>query len=145
MKLGIFAVTGMVATLFFLTGCEVSIGESEEEIRDKFGDKFVIDEDEVYYKDGPTEQEAQALLEFLLETKIFNKDGETQSAQLLKEDDTYIVKIIKGPKMGDVDELDENTIQSINQIKSLIEQNVFPGESISFHITDDRFKTLREF
>jgi len=102
-----------------------------------YGEKVEKDKNEVFYKDGATEKDAQNLLDYLVKAKLF-QPGEHNSAQILKKDDKFIVKMVVLEEVAKNAEGNEIIKAQVDRIA----KSLYGGEEIEFHICDNHFKTL---
>jgi preprotein translocase subunit SecF len=94
---------------------------------------------ELYYTDSVTLEEAQVLGDYLVEADFFAKDSNTRSVQLNKNGSTYEFRMVM--KKG-LDQ-DQDTIDLMKLFIVELSDNVFNGESVDAHLCDETFKTLR--
>lgn len=104
-----------------------------------YGEKVEQGENEVFYKDGATKEQAQKVLDILIESGAFNPDVES-SAQVLKEDDRYIVNIIVREELRESEEV-HDFLETIGQ---QMVYDVFEGDPLTVNITDEKFEVLKE-
>lgn len=100
-----------------------------------YGTKQMFKKGELYYKPPVTEEQSKKLGEFLLQQKYFD-DDHVRTVQLLKENDVYLVKMVMSPSAV-------NMSPALALIRRDILQNVFPGQKLELHITDNALKTVK--
>ncbi len=104
-----------------------------------YGDKVEKGKTEVYYKDGATEEEAQALMDLLFEQKYFNEDKEN-SVQILKDGDTYHVNFVVKEDFWDK----EDVIQGFKFMGRLIQSEVLDGADLIVNLCNDKLESQKE-
>lgn len=103
-----------------------------------YGDKVEKDKNEVYYKDGATESEASELLDYLVENGFFTP-GQDNSAQLTKNDDTYIVKLVVKESYRS----NEEFITSATILGEMLAGALYPDSKVELHLCDEHFETVK--
>lgn len=130
---GFATLTILIFTMLFsvmLSGCS---GES-------YGTKINFGENnELYYTENVTVEQAQALGDYLVKGEFFANDGNNRTVQLNKTGSTYEFRMVV--KKG-LDQ-DQSTIDIMKTIATDISVNVFKGETVDVHLCDDTLKTLR--
>lgn len=104
-----------------------------------YGEKVEQGENEVFYKDGATKEQAQKVLDILIESGAFNPDVES-SAQVLKSDGGYVVNIIVREELRESEEV-RDFLETIGQ---QMVYDVFEGNPLTVNITDEKFEVLKE-
>lgn len=109
---------------------------------DDYGKKVKINDSlEVYLKgDSVTENDAKKLGKYIADLSGDAKND--KSLQLSKDSGKYVVRMVvdEGKMKGDT------TIDvSFMALKTLIETEVFNGQSIKFTITDNRFNDIKSY
>ena len=99
-----------------------------------FGEKLVIRETEIYYKDGATKADAQRLGELL--EKLTFIDGNRKSVQLLKRDDVWEFRMAVG-KGGN----SEETRQYMKLYCLELSGGCFDGETVEVHICNQKLES----
>lgn len=94
---------------------------------------------ELYYTDNVTLDEAQSLGDYLVEADFFADDSNSRSVQLNKSGSTYEFRMVVKEGL----EKDQDTIDLMKEFAVEVSNNVFDGETTDIHICDDTFKTLR--
>ncbi len=108
----------------------------------EYGKRIKINSNlEVYIKGKDvTDEEAKKLGNFFAETWKENK--QEKSLQLMKQNGTYIVKmVVDEKKLKEDPSLDV----SFMAIRILIEEQVFKGSKVKLTLTDDHMKDVRSF
>jgi len=105
-----------------------------------YGKKISKNKTVIYYTDGATVEEAQKLLDYLVES-VFT-DGNGKSVQLVKDEETnnLIFKMVVGEDVYNSTDYDN--------VFSVFPANLskaFNGAPIDVHITDDSFETKKIF
>ena len=123
----------LIFTMLFsvmLSGCA---GEN-------YGTKINFGENnELYYTESVTSEQAQALGDYLVKGEFFANDGNDRTVQLNKSGSTYEFRMVV--KTG-LDQ-DQATIDLMKTIAADLSANVFKGESVDVHLCDDTLKTLK--
>ena len=99
-----------------------------------FGEKLVIRETEIYYKDGATKADAQRLGELL--EKLTFIDGNRKSVQLLKRDDVWEFRMAVG-KVAD----SEVIKQKMKLYCLELSGGCFDGETVEVHICNQKLES----
>lgn len=121
--------------LLFLLACVLM---SSCNLFSNYGKKVKFGKSEVFYKgDGVTESQAKAVGDFLSESEWFTEES-PGSAQLTKEDGTYMVRLVVADKKIVADNL---RVYMWKQQYKLCEE-VFDGEDARFVFTDDKFNDI---
>jgi hypothetical protein len=108
----------------------------------EYGKRIKINDHlEVYMKGKDvTEDEAKKLGNFFAES--WKDDKGQKSLQLMKENGTYVVKMVVDEKKLKADStLDE----SFTEIRTLIEQQIFKRSKVRLTLTDDQLKDIKSF
>jgi hypothetical protein len=113
----------MLPVLVALTSC------------DNYGKKLAVGESEIFYKgEGLSEKDAKALGDFLVDHELFDKKRKS-SAQLIKEGNKYIVRLVMASK-----EVDPAVRLNIWKLQTDLSNDVFDGAEAHFALADDRFE-----
>ncbi|MBP1924788.1 hypothetical protein J2Z76_000641 [Sedimentibacter acidaminivorans] len=105
-----------------------------------YGTKLIFTENnELYYTENVTVDEAQALGDYLVKEEFFTNDGNGISIQLNKTADIYEFRMV----INEGAEKDPDTIDSMKIFAYELSQDVFNGESLNIHLCDDTLKTLK--
>ena len=105
-----------------------------------FGKKLIFSENnELYYTEAVTVEEAQALGDYLVQQEFFANDGNLRSIQLNKTGNTYEFRMIVKKGL----EQDQNVIESMEFLASDLSSNVFNNEDLDVHLCDENFEILR--
>lgn len=106
-----------------------------------YGTKLKVgDEDELYYTDKVTEDEAKKMGDFLLENKIlFVNDGNTVSAQMDKDGDVVIVRFVVQEKFFE----DKTIHNQFQMIADMLSFRLYNGGPVEAHICNDKLKTQK--
>ena len=103
-----------------------------------YGKKVEFGESEVFYKgDGVTEKQAKAVGNFLSDSEWFT-DKAPGSAQLTKEDGSYMVRLV----VANTKSIAENLRIYMWKQQYKLCEDVFDGKDARFVFTDDKFKDL---
>lgn len=101
---------------------------------DNYGKKISVGQSEVYYKgEGVTPQDAEKTGAFLLQKELISKDKQS-SAQVIKEGNTYVVRLVMAHK-----EVDPALKLNFWKLQSDLSKEVFNGADARFALTDDHF------
>lgn len=122
----------LIFTMLFsvmLVGCGADYGT-----KINFGEN-----NELYYTDSVTSEQAQSLGDYLVKGEFFANDGNERTVQLNKSGSTYEFRMVV--KTG-LDQ-DQATIDLMKQVAAELSANVFNGETVDVHLCDDTLKTLR--
>ena len=105
-----------------------------------YGEKISKNKTEVYYTDGATVEEAQKLLDYLVES-VFT-DGNKKSVQLSKDKETnnLIFKMVVGEDVYNSTDYDNVFLVFPSNLSK-----AFDGAPIDVHITGDTFNTKKIF
>ena len=101
-----------------------------------YGEKVVYDGTEVYYKDGATKTDADAVGKALQEMEF--TDGTAKSVMVTK-DSIYNFRMVT----QDVYHTDTSVDINFQAVGYLLSNDAFNGESLNFQICDEVFKTKR--
>jgi predicted transcriptional regulator len=105
-----------------------------------YGTKLTFAENnELYYTENVTVEEAQALGEYLVKEEFFTNDGTGISIQLNKAADVYQFCMIVNEGV----EEDQDTIDSMKVFSYELSQDVFNGANLNIHLCDDTLTTLK--
>ncbi len=105
-----------------------------------YGTKLTFGENnELYYTEDVTVEEAQALGEYLVKLDFFANDGNSRSIQLAKTGTTYEFRMIIKKGL----ENDQSTIDTMEFLAADISSNVFSNKALDIHLCDENFETLR--
>ena len=104
-----------------------------------YGSRLEFSAGEVYYKSPVSDETATRLGEYLLETGVF--DDTPKTVQLLKSEDVYQFRMVFKEEYVD----DTDMHRSLQIYGALLQRDVFDGNSVEMHITDDTLETLRVF
>jgi len=107
-----------------------------------YGDKIKVNnKSEVYYKDGASKEEAQALGDFLLKNNYFDSLSE-KTVQLTKTKDTFNVKfVVDKAKI----EKDANTEFLFQILGAAISSSVFKNKPVKIVLADTYIKAFKAF
>ncbi|MBF8984015.1 hypothetical protein IZY60_10735 [Lutibacter sp. B2] len=109
-------------------------------VPDDYGTKLNFGENnELYYTDNVTVEEAQALGDYLVKQNFFENDGNLRSIQLNKSGTTYEFRMIIKKGL----EQDQSTIDSMKLFATDLSSSVFNNKDIDIHLCDENFETLR--
>lgn len=107
---------------------------------ESYGTKINFGENnELYYTESVTSEQAQALGDYLVKGEFFANDGNDRTVQLNKTGSTYEFRMVV--KKG-LDQ-DQGTIDLMKTVAAELSENVFKGENVDIHLCDDTLKTLR--
>lgn len=101
-----------------------------------YGEKVVFDGTEVYYKAPVTQEMANRVGEFLVNSEF--TDGTTKSIQLTKED-TYNFRMVTQEQYFEDTSMDI----SFKALSFLLSKEVFDGAPVTFQVCDELFNTKR--
>jgi len=106
-----------------------------------YGDKIKVNnKSEVYYKDGASKEEAQALGDFLLKNNYFDSLSE-KTVQLTKTKDTFNVKfVVDKAKI----EKDANTEFLFQILGAAISSSVFKNKPVKIVLADTYMKAFKD-
>lgn len=117
--------TGLLALAATISGC------------DTFGKKLTFKKGELYYTENVDQAQAQKLGEFFVDKGYFT-DRKPVSVQLDRKKGTFQVR------MAVVDDYKSKKAvypKSYELMAAMISQQVFDGQPVEIHLTDDRLKT----
>ena len=126
------SISMLIFTMLFsamLVGCGADYGT-----KINFGEN-----NELYYTESVTSEQAQSLGEYLVKGEFFANDGNERTVQLNKSGSTYEFRMVV--KTG-LDQ-DQATIDLMKEVAAELSANVFNGETVDVHLCDDTLKTLR--
>ncbi len=105
-----------------------------------FGTKINFGENnELYYTENVTKEQAQALGDYLVKGEFFANDGNERTVQLNKSGSTYEFRMVVKTGL----EQDQATVDLMKDVAIELSANVFNGETVDVHLCDDTLKTLR--
>jgi hypothetical protein len=102
-----------------------------------YGAKKLFDGTEVYYKKPVTEKEAEKFGKYLVETGF--TDGSTKTVQLLKEGDTYQVRMVQRKGV----QIDAIYSDLFKEMAKKLSEDVFRKAPVVIHLCDDKLKTTK--
>ena len=103
-----------------------------------YGEKVVVNEGEVYYTEGISEEMAQDLGNFLVASGYF--DGEPKSVQLTKdENDGYVFRMVFQEEAINDPQYEQLAKVFSNQIS----QEILNGEPVTMEFTNTTFETQK--
>lgn len=107
-------------------------------LADNYGEKVKFGKSEVFYKgDGVSEKEAKAVGKFLEENEWFSKES-AASAQVSKEDGTYLVRLV----LAEPKNFTPDLRMRMWKLQNSLAEDVFNGKDARFVFTDNKFKDL---
>jgi hypothetical protein len=105
-----------------------------------YGTELIFAENnELYYTENVTVEEAQSLGDYLVKQEFFTNDGNGISAQLNKTADIYEFRMV----VKEGSEEDQDTIDTMKLFAYDLSQDVFNGESLNIHLCDETLTTLK--
>ena len=108
-------------------------------LRTDYGEKLEFNATDVYYTELVTEQEAQKLGEYLIESEF--ADGREKSVQLSKRDSVYLFRMVV---MDGVTEDSTNDI-TFEAMALTLSWNVFDNAPVELEACSNTFETLRVY
>ena len=99
-----------------------------------FGEKLVLEETEIYYKDGATLADAQRLGDKLAEMKFI--DGKAKSVQLLKRDDVWEFRMAVGKSSADSEQIKNQMKTYCIELSSALD-----GDPVEVHICNQALES----
>jgi hypothetical protein len=117
----------------FLSSCGNLGGDSQKKVT-------IDDQYEVFYEGEVTEEEAEALGEYLAKKELFDEEGD--KAKLTKEDDAYIVRLVYDEDV--YKKTKDLYLFGLNTYPGLISKNVFDGEETQLILADENFEDVQE-
>lgn len=107
---------------------------------DNYGTKLNFGENnELYYTENVTLEEAQTLGDYLVELDFFANDGNSRTIQLNKTGSTYEFRMIVKKGL----ETDNDVIDTMKFLAKDFSSNVFNNQAVDIHLCDNTFETLR--
>lgn len=94
---------------------------------------------ELYYTENVTVEEAQSLGDYLVSAEFFADDGNARTIQLNKTGSTYEFRMIV--KKGI--ETDNDVVDSMKFLAKDLSENVFNNQAVDIHLCNDILETLR--
>jgi len=129
----LLSILGVVVVLFgLLVAYSLIYYPGERGTRIKYGN------DELYYTDAVTEEEALELGEYLVNTGFFNEENKG-SAQLTKEDNVYQFRVVVNESAVD----DIEYIKTAGMFAAHISNDVFGDKLLEIHLCNNGFETLQ--
>ncbi|WP_291636908.1 hypothetical protein [Clostridium sp.] len=105
-----------------------------------FGTKLTFGEgNELYYTTNVTEEEANALGDYLVKQDYFSKDSNGMTVQLNKTGSIYEFRMVIKEGL----DKDQDTIDAMKTVGADLSKAVFNGETVDVHLCDNTLKTLR--
>ncbi len=104
-----------------------------------YGEKISIDGTDVYYKNGVTQTQAQALADYLKSSGF--TDGNEKSVQLIKNKETGNLTF----RMVVASSFTEGKDMVFKTFAKQLSKDVFNGEPVDFEICDNTFGTIKNF
>ncbi|PLX07349.1 MAG: hypothetical protein C0596_10395 [Marinilabiliales bacterium] len=101
-----------------------------------YGTKLTIDDMELYYTDEVSEDDAEAVGEYLQELEL--TEGGERTAQITKDGDTYQFRMVI--KEGHEDDPEVELLANI--IAMGLSEEVFDGDEVEVHLCDDQLETI---
>ena len=132
-KLFVYASILSIGALFSCGECNFNFGLDPGE-KVEFGSG-----QEIYYKDGATEEEAQALGEYLKEIEYFSGNN-SNSVQLVRDGDTYVVRFVLKEGYWEKDE----NMGAYKKMGRDISAMVFDSAPVEVHLCNDQLETQRK-
>jgi len=107
-----------------------------------YGDSISINEKSiVYYKGNAQAAEAKKLGDFLLLQGYFSTTDQ-KAVQLLKNDNTYMVRFIV--EENDIHADRENILFAFEVWRDWIQEHVFPNQSVQVELVNERLKRIAD-
>lgn len=94
---------------------------------------------ELYYTESVTAEQAQVLGDYLVKEEFFANDGNNRTVQLNKTGSTYEFRMVVKTGL----DKDQDTIDLMKAVAAELSENVFKGENVDVHLCDETLKTLR--
>ena len=104
-----------------------------------YGEKLEFNATDVYYTDLVSEEDAQKLGEYLVESEF--ADGRDKSVQLSKRDSVYLFRMVV-MEGAEKDSANDFTFEALALTLSW---NVFDNAPVELEACDNTFKTLRVY
>lgn len=109
-------------------------------VPENYGTKLNFGENnELYYTENVTVEEAQTLGDYLVETEFFADDGNARTIQLNKTGSTYEFRMIVKKGL----ETDTDVVDTMKFLAQNLSENVFNNQTVDIHLCNDTLETLR--
>jgi predicted small secreted protein len=95
--------------------------------------------DVTFYWKGISDQESKFIADYIVKTGEFT--GGTAEIYMMKEGDRYILKFPVKEEYRN----DQPTIDEVEKVSRKIKDNVFPNNSYSFQMTDEKLTAIKSF
>lgn len=102
-----------------------------------YGQKIIAGNIEVYYKEGPTAEEARRLADYL--NTSMNPESKI-SFQISKDEHGFLLRMV-----SDIEKAKELPYSTFYDLAEEVSKNVFSGSHLTFQLTDEMFKSYKTF